>query len=143
MMQQGFLTIARRISASLAPSARFAFSNVAKSASTQATAANTQETKPKTVVDRLNLTPHEYWITQGKGMERPFTGDVWFEKDVGYYHCTVCSKKLFTWDHKYQSNTGMATFWHHEKNAVKISESADDISVSNVNLQAHNSNETQ
>lgn len=69
-------------------------------------------------------------------MERPFTGDKWFEKDVGYYHCTVCESRLFTWDHKFQSPTGMATFWHHERNAVTASHApARDVLESTVNVE--------
>ena len=45
--------------------------------------------------DRYNLTPHSYWLTKGKGNERPFTGDYWASKDVGSYECTSCSNKLF------------------------------------------------
>lgn len=53
-------------------------------------------TKEKTYkVDRNSLTPHQYWITQGKGMERPYTGDFWDNTDVGHYECVVCSNKLF------------------------------------------------
>ncbi|KAL4470283.1 hypothetical protein ABPG74_011894 [Tetrahymena malaccensis] len=87
-------------------------------------------------INRLNFTPHEYWITQGMGMERPFTGDKWFEKDVGYYHCTVCSTKLFTWDHKFQTPNGMTSFWHHEKNAVKVVENTNGIQESFINLES-------
>ncbi|MFO0131397.1 MAG: peptide-methionine (R)-S-oxide reductase [bacterium] len=28
-------------------------------------------------------------------MERPFTGDKWFNKDVGTYHCIVCDNHIF------------------------------------------------
>lgn len=49
-------------------------------------------------IDRLNLSPHQYWVAEGLGMERPFTGDKWFEKDVGYYDCVVCETRLFSWD---------------------------------------------
>ena len=98
----------------------------------------TKETKPEFVIDRLNLTPHQFWLSQGKGMERPYTGDKWFEKDVGYYHCAVCATQLFTWDHKFQDKTGMASFWHHEKDAIKLNDKTDDVETSfnnvNVNL---------
>ena len=29
-------------------------------------------------VDRLSMTPHQYWVAVGKGMERPYTGAYWF-----------------------------------------------------------------
>jgi peptide-methionine (R)-S-oxide reductase len=36
------------------------------------------------------MTPHQYWLTQGHGSERPFTGEYWSTKDVGHYNCVVC-----------------------------------------------------
>jgi hypothetical protein len=45
--------------------------------------------------NRNSLHPHSYWITQGKGTERPFTGEHWDRKDVGHYECIVCSSRLF------------------------------------------------
>lgn len=44
------------------------------------------------------MTPHEYYITQSKAMERPFTGKTWYVKDVGTYHCTSCNAELFSFD---------------------------------------------
>ena len=46
-------------------------------------------------VGRNSLTPHQLWLTSGKGMERPYTGDYWDNNDVGHYECVVCSNKLF------------------------------------------------
>lgn len=46
-------------------------------------------------IDRYSMTPHQYWLTFGKAMERPFTGDLWYNKDVGHYECLVCKSKLF------------------------------------------------
>lgn len=45
--------------------------------------------------DRWSMTPHQYWITHGKGCERPFTGDFWYHKDVGHYECAICNNLLF------------------------------------------------
>jgi len=44
---------------------------------------------------RFDLSPHAFWLTQGKGMERPYTGDYWFTKDTGHYVCLGCSNRLF------------------------------------------------
>ena len=44
---------------------------------------------------QLHLTPHQLWLTQGNGMERAFTGDLWNMNDVGTYHCVVCDTALF------------------------------------------------
>ena len=56
---------------------------------------NLQKTDQKKKIDRFSLSPHAYWLTQGKGTERPFTGDYWFTKEIGHYECVGCSKKLF------------------------------------------------
>lgn len=40
------------------------------------------------------LTPFQTWCING-GIERPFTGDIWYERDVGSYHCVGCDKELF------------------------------------------------
>eukprot|EP00344_Euplotes_crassus_P008419 CAMPEP_0197009824 /NCGR_PEP_ID=MMETSP1380-20130617/51687_1 /TAXON_ID=5936 /ORGANISM="Euplotes crassus, Strain CT5" /LENGTH=183 /DNA_ID=CAMNT_0042431331 /DNA_START=72 /DNA_END=623 /DNA_ORIENTATION=- len=44
------------------------------------------EKQNKILEDRKqSLTPHEFYIIQGKGMERPFTGKYWWVKDMGTY----------------------------------------------------------
>lgn len=67
---------------------------------------------------RLKLTPLEYYVTQGKGYERPFTGMNWWTKDVGMYSCKICSQKLFMSDHKFDNKSGYPTFWYHIKDAI-------------------------
>lgn len=57
------------------------------------------------------LSPHQYWITQGKGMERPYTGDKWFIKELGDYYCLVCDSKVFESNHKFFSKSGLPAFW--------------------------------
>lgn len=46
-------------------------------------------------IDKNALTPHQYWITQGKGNERPFTGKYHDHKEIGSYACAVCHSELF------------------------------------------------
>lgn len=41
------------------------------------------------------LSPMEYYITQGKGTERPFTGEYWDCNKVGVYACKVCTQRIF------------------------------------------------
>jgi hypothetical protein len=41
-----------------------------------------------------DLTPFQRWCTEG-GVERAFTGNIWYERDVGTYHCVRCDKELF------------------------------------------------
>ena len=52
------------------------------------------------------------------GHERPFTGDLWWIKDVGIYECINCTSKLFMSDHKYTSKSGYPTFWNHMIDSV-------------------------
>ena len=51
----------------------------------------------KTVVRTLvndHLTPFQKYCVDG-GVERAFTGDIWYEKDVGTYHCSNCDTEIF------------------------------------------------
>ena len=66
------------------------------------------------------LSPLAFYVTQGIGHERPFTGDHWWTKDVGMYSCVVCTQRLFMSDHKYESKTGYPTFWSHIIDAVEF-----------------------
>lgn len=58
-------------------------------------------------------------MTQGIGHERPFTGDLWWTKDVGIYSCVSCTSRLFMSDHKYESKSGYPTFWNHMIDAIE------------------------
>lgn len=56
------------------------------------------------------LTPEQYYVTQEKGTERPFTGkyDKFFEG--GSYRCIVCAAKLFESDAKFDAGCGWPSF---------------------------------
>jgi peptide methionine sulfoxide reductase MsrB len=56
-----------------------------------------KENKEKELKENIfiKLTPMEFYITQGKGTERPFTGDYWDTNKVGLYSCKVCTQRLF------------------------------------------------
>jgi peptide-methionine (R)-S-oxide reductase len=41
---------------------------------------------------------------------------------VGYYHCRVCENKLFSFDDKFKSETGYASFWNHRPNSLELIE---------------------
>ncbi len=41
-----------------------------------------------------SLTPFQRWCISG-GVERAYTGNIWYERDVGTYHCVGCDKELF------------------------------------------------
>lgn len=59
---------------------------------------------------RQRLTPLQYDVTQNKGTERAFTGELWDNKADGTYRCVVCGNELFTSDTKYESGTGWPSF---------------------------------
>jgi peptide methionine sulfoxide reductase MsrB len=44
-------------------------------------------------------------------MERSYTGNLWGEISPGFYHCAVCDTRLFTFDQKFNSDTGYACFY--------------------------------
>lgn len=69
---------------------------------------------------KSSLTPFQFYITQLKGSERPFTGAYWDTRDVGMYSCIVCTQRLFMFDHKYINKSGYPTFWSSIKDAVKL-----------------------
>ena len=55
-------------------------------------------------------------------MERPYTGHIWYEDRVGYYHCNVCDNKLFSFDQKFDNKNGMGTFWNCLDKQVEVVE---------------------
>ena len=67
---------------------------------------------------RARLTDEQYYVTQQKGTERPFTGE--YDKHFlkGDYHCVVCGHTLFTSAHKFNSGCGWPAFSRAEKGSV-------------------------
>ena len=59
--------------------------------------------------DRLST--EQYRVTQTKGTERPFTGDLLFNKETGAYECVCCGHQLFRSDAKFDSGTGWPSFF--------------------------------
>lgn len=57
------------------------------------------------------LTEIQYYVTQEKGTERPFTGDYWNFFEKGTYHCVCCGSKLFESETKFASNCGWPSFF--------------------------------
>lgn len=60
---------------------------------------------------RARLTGEQYYVTQDKGTERPFTGRYVDHKEDGTYACIVCGAQLFSSEHKYDSGSGWPSFW--------------------------------
>lgn len=68
---------------------------------------------------RDKLSPLEFYVTQGKGWERAFTGEHWWSKETGMYSCKVCTQKLFMSEHKFPTKSGYPTFWYNIRDALE------------------------
>jgi peptide-methionine (R)-S-oxide reductase len=45
-----------------------------------------------------------------KGTERPFSGNLYYNKEKGVYTCAACGQELFSSDTKFESGTGWPSF---------------------------------
>ena len=59
---------------------------------------------------KQRLTREQYHVTQQKGTERPFSGELWNNKESGVYRCVVCDAELFDSKTKFESGTGWPSF---------------------------------
>lgn len=59
---------------------------------------------------KKELTDLEREVTQNKGTEAPFTGELLNNKEKGMYVCKVCGQNLFSSDAKFDSGTGWPSF---------------------------------
>ena len=67
---------------------------------------------------KKELTEEQYYITQEKGTERPFTGEYNDHKEDGIYTCICCAAKLFDSKTKYNSGSGWPSFY--QPNSKKV-----------------------
>ncbi len=59
---------------------------------------------------KKKLSELEFEVTQKKGTEAPFTGELLNNKEKGMYICKVCGQELFSSDAKFDSGTGWPSF---------------------------------
>ena len=57
------------------------------------------------------LSEEEFFVTQNKGTEAPFSGKYLDNKQSGTYKCICCDNKLFSSEHKYDSKSGWPSFF--------------------------------
>jgi hypothetical protein len=63
----------------------------------------------KELKERLN--EMEYYVTQEKGTERPFSGEHLHEKQKGSFACVVCEQEIFSTNTKFDSGSGWPSFY--------------------------------
>ena len=69
---------------------------------------------------KIRLSPIQFYVTQQKGTEKPFTGEYWNFFGKGMYHCVVCDAELFESETKYDSSCGWPSFFDSNfKNNIK------------------------
>ncbi len=68
-----------------------------------------------------HLSEEQRYVTQQKGTEAPFTGDLLHNKESGTYQCVCCGTELFSSDTKFDSGTGWPSFYDvMSSDAVKV-----------------------
>ena len=68
-----------------------------------------------------HLSEEQLYVTQEKGTEAPFTGDLLHNKESGTYQCVCCNVDLFSSTAKFDSGTGWPSFYDvMSSGAVKV-----------------------
>ena len=64
---------------------------------------------------KQRLSSDQWYITQEKGTERPFTGKYYDNHEKGVYNCVCCGLPLFLSDSKFESGCGWPSFFQTVK----------------------------
>jgi peptide-methionine (R)-S-oxide reductase len=67
-----------------------------------------RDTSPPALRERLD--PRAWHVTQEKGTEPPFSGELLSHDGHGTYACVCCGAALFHSEHKYDSGSGWPSF---------------------------------
>ena len=68
-----------------------------------------------------HLSSEQLHVTQEKGTEAPFTGDLLHNNECGTYQCVCCNTDLFGSNTKFDSGTGWPSFYDvMSSGAVKV-----------------------
>jgi peptide-methionine (R)-S-oxide reductase len=57
------------------------------------------------------LSSEQYRVLREHGTERPFTGELYENKEEGVYSCGACGFDLFSSEHKYNTGCGWPSYW--------------------------------
>ena len=76
---------------------------------------------------KQQLTRKQFNVTRRGETEPPFSGKLWNNKRHGSYHCVCCELELFSWQAKFESNTGWPSFWQAlDKDCIRVAEDRSD-----------------
>ena len=60
---------------------------------------------------KKQLTSEQYSVSRKAGTENPYSGKYWDNHEKGIYKCIGCGQELFTSDTKFESGTGLPSFY--------------------------------